>query len=80
VAGEVAVAEPFCYAQGEQQASEGDAREGDDEGEPAGVGAGAGGREAAEHCNQQQAGHEARTEDRCAPLEQLAGAVGGNSD
>jgi len=40
---DAAVAEPLGHAESEQQAAEGNARQGDDKSEPAGVGAGAGG-------------------------------------
>jgi hypothetical protein len=68
-----AVAQPFGHAERQQQAAEGDAHQRDDEGEPAGVGAGAGGREAAQQGLKQQAGQQAPRPPSTRPI----AAVGG---
>jgi len=76
-AGEGAVAKPLGDAQNEQEAAEGDAHEGDDEGEPAGVCGGTGGRKTAKDSQKQQACEYAGANHRAAPLQELARAVVG---
>ena len=72
---EATVAEPLGHTEAEQQAAERDARQSDDEGEPAGVGAGSGGRKTAEQSEQKKAGEDAGNKDGRAPLQELASSV-----
>ena len=70
-----AVAEPFGDAEGEQQSSEWKTHECDNECEPTGIGAGAGGAESAEQGLKQDRGEYSRAHHGRAPLQKLAGAV-----
>ena len=74
---QAAVAKPFGDSEGEKKSAKWDAHERDDEGEPAGIGAGACGAEAAEQRLKQNCGQHARAHHRRSPLQKLARAVVG---
>ena len=74
---EAAVAEPLGNAQRQQEAAERQAHQRDDEGEPADVGAGTGGRKSAEDGLKQDCGQHSRAHHRRSPLNKLTSAVVG---